>query len=77
MTERHLPQAIQGLIVQDLSILHQPAVPMAGVFIDADIGDDHQPGYVVLQRGNGARNDSIPLTLPYQKRCTTRTFGQR
>ena len=56
-----LGQKRQGGIIVDFTILDQPAMAVAGVFVQADIADDHQVRQGLLHRAHGALHDAVRI----------------
>ena len=59
MGERHLGQHLQGEVVVDVAVLDDAAVTVAGVFAEADVGDDEQLRHLFLEGGDRHLDDAL------------------
>ncbi len=63
MTHRRAGQQVEGGIVLDAgsawAMSHHPAMPVAHVLAQADVGDDHQLRQFPLQQPNGLLDDAV------------------
>jgi len=61
MGSGHCAEALQRFIIENASVLDDPAMAMIGVFIDADISHDHQPRHLVLHRFDSPLHDAVRI----------------
>ena len=63
----HRTETLQRFIVENATVLYNSAMAMICVFVDADVGHDHQPRDLVLHRFDGPLHDAVrikPRTSP-------------
>lgn len=61
MGSRHPRQALERVVVENLAVFDDTAMPVARIFVDANIGDDHEPRHVVFYRLDGPLDNAVRI----------------
>ena len=68
----HLGEQLEGDVVDDLAVLHHAAVAVVHVLAEADVGDDHEVGELVLDGAHGHLHDALGVVGAGRRRVLVR-----
>jgi hypothetical protein len=72
VAHRHLGEQFECQVVDDLAVLHDPAVTVIHVLAQADVGDHDQVGRLVFDGAHGELHDALGVVGAARRRVLVR-----
>ena len=72
VADRHLGEQFERHVVDDLAVLHHPAMAVVHVLAQADVGDHDQVGCLVFDGAHGELHDALGVVGAARRRVLVR-----